>query len=274
MGDELVEGVLTDAAELVETEAEDGVVDNGGGDLGVDDAGGKDAEAVLFGVADEGGAGVEAHGLAVEEGGVELGGAVDFEPDAGVGDEGEADGVTFWEAVEGEGADAFDDAVLDGGIDLFAGHGGAEFVEGFGHAFCAAAEAHGAAEFFGFGAVEVGDDHGHFEDLLLEEGDAEGALEDGLEAGVDVVDGSFAIATVEVGVDHFADDGAGADDGDFDDDVVEAFGFHAGEGGHLGAAFDLEDADGVGALHHGEGGGVVFGEVGEIDGAAAASGGG
>ena len=67
-------------------------------------------------------------------------------------------------------------------------------------------------------------------------------------------------------MDHIALDGAGSDDGDFDHEIVEAVGFHAGEGCHLCAAFDLEDADGVGFLHEFEGGGIVFGECGEIDG--------
>jgi hypothetical protein len=47
---------------------------------------------------------------------------------------------------------------------------------------------------------------------------------------------------------HLADDGARADDGDLDDEVVEAVGAVAREGGHLRAALDLEHADGVGAL--------------------------
>lgn len=103
----------------------------------------------------------------------------------------------------------------------------------------------------------------------MEEGDAEGALEDGLEGGVDVFDGFAVGAAVEVGVDEVPDDGAGADDGDLDGEVIEDGGLHDGEGGHLGAGFDLEGADGVGFLEEGVGGGVVFWEGGEIDGFAA-----
>ena len=115
----------------------------------------------------------------------------------------------------------------------------------------AAAHADGLAELFGFGSGEVADDHGHAEELLLKEGDAEGAFEDGLEFGDGVGDGLFAaLAAAHVGVHHFADDGAGADDGDLDDEVVEAAGGVAGDGGHLGAGFDLEHADGVGAAEN------------------------
>ncbi len=34
---------------------------------------------------------------------------MDFHPGTGVGDEGEADGVGFWESVQGEGAHGLDD---------------------------------------------------------------------------------------------------------------------------------------------------------------------
>ena len=140
------------------------------------------------------------------------------------------------------------------------------------HAFVGALEGHGAAEFVGLGAVEAGDDHGHAEDLFLEERDAEGAGEDGFEGGVDVVDRLAAVAAVEVGVDEVADDRAGADDGDLDGEVVEGPGPHDGQGGHLGAGLDLEGADGVGAAEQVEDGGVVLGDAGEVDGVAALSG--
>ena len=66
--------------------------------------------------------------------------------------------------------------------------------------------------------------------------------------------------------------GAGADDGNLDDEVVKIFRLEARQGGHLRAAFDLEDADGVGFAQHGEGFGVVLRQGGEIDGMAARAG--
>jgi hypothetical protein len=69
-------------------------------------------------------------------------------------------------------------------------------------------------------------------------------------------------------VHHVADDGARADDRHLHHEVVEALGPQARQGGHLGAAFDLEDADRVGFLQH-----VVhlavLGQMGEVDRAAA-----
>lgn len=100
--------------------------------------------------------------------------------------------------------------------------------------------------------------------MFLEKWDAEGALEDGLEQRVDVIDLFLPVAAVEVGMDEIADDGAGANEGNLDSDVVEDFWLHARERGHLGAALDLENADGVGFLHHFKSGRVVHGEFCEI----------
>ena len=57
-----------------------------------------------------------------------------------------------------------------------------------------------------------------------------------------------ALAAAQKWVQHFTDDGAGADDGYLHHDVVEALGAQARQAGHLGAAFHLEQADGVGFL--------------------------
>ena len=75
---------------------------------------------------------------------------------------------------------------------------------------------------------------------------------------------SLSLTAAHVGMHHFADDGAGADDGDLDDDVVEAARRVVGEGSHLRAAFDLEHSDGVGVAESlvDEG---IFGQGSEID---------
>src|SRR3546814_16529278 len=51
-------------------------------------------------------------------------------------------------------------------------------------------------------------------------------------------------------MDHIALDRAGAHDRDLDHQVVEAFGLDPRQHRHLGAAFDLEDAQGIGLLDH------------------------
>ena len=49
---------------------------------------------------------------------------------------------------------------------------------------------------------------------------------------------------------HLPDDRAGADDGDFDDEIVEAVGLEPRQRRHLRARLDLEHADGVGRAQH------------------------
>jgi len=86
--------------------------------------------------------------------------------------------------------------------------------------------------------------------LFLEEGDAEGFVENFAEGLGRIGDGFLACAAAEIGVDHVALDGAWSDDGYFDDQVVKGARAEAREHGHLGAGFDLEDADGVGIGDH------------------------
>jgi hypothetical protein len=57
------------------------------------------------------------------------------------------------------------------------------------------------------------------------------------ERGSMLIDGLQAVAAVEVGVHHVADDGTGADDGDLDDDVVEALAGACGAGWPSGRGF-------------------------------------
>ena len=232
---------------------------------GVVDGDGFGTDAVLAGVAEESGDRVEAHGLVVDEAGEKLGGMVDLEPAGGVGDEGKGDGVALGKAVEGEGADCFDDFILHRDVDIALRHAETQSVaDGF-HAFVGTFEGHGAAQFIGFGAIEAGDDHGHAENLFLKERNAEGARKDGFEGGVDEVDGFAAVAAVEVGMDEVAHDGTGTDESDLDGEVVEILGLHDGQGGHLGAGLDLEGAHGVGAAEKIVGGGIVVRNLGEVD---------
>ena len=240
---------------------------DGAGPVGDLDVDGADFQAVALRVFDQHRGRVEAHGLVVEDGGGEGGEVFHLEIGRGVGDEREAGGVGLGESVEGEGADGLDDFVLGFRGQAVGGHAGAELDFEVLHALPGAAHADGAAQLFGFGSGEIGDGHGDAEELLLKERDAEGALEHGLERRVRVGDRFPALAAAHIRMHHFSDDGAGADDGDLDDEVVEAVGAVARERGHLRAAFDLEHADGVGALEDFVDFGI-FGEVGEVDGVA------
>ena len=110
------------------------------------------------------------------------------------------------------------------------GHAGAKAAFEIAHALHGAAHADGAAELFSLRAGEAGNDHGHAQKLLLKERHAEGSLEHGLEQRVRVGDFFLSLTAAHVGMHHFADDGAGADDGDLDDDVVEAASARCGGG--------------------------------------------
>ena len=72
--------------------------------------------------------------------------------------------------------DALHDVVLRLRADAVAGHAGAQAAFEVFHALHGAPHADGAAQFFGFGAGEAGNGHGHAQQLLLKERNAEGAL--------------------------------------------------------------------------------------------------
>ena len=67
-------------------------------------------------------------------------------------------------------------------------------------------------------------------------------------------------------------DRARTDEGYLDADVIELPGSHNRERGHLGAALDLEDADGIGFAHGVEGERVVDGDFSGIEGAVVSAG--
>ena len=226
--------------------------------VAVVDVGREDGDAVGLGVADDLGGGVEAHGLAVEQGGCEMGGVVSFEVSGDVDEECEGGGVGFGEAIFGEAAD-LEEALFG----EFAGvavveHAGDDFVVELVEFAVFSPGGHGSAEAVGLFGGESGADHGDAHSLFLEEGDAEGFLEDFAQRIARIADQFLAIAPPKIRMHHFPLDRPGADDGDFDDEVVEASGAEAGEHGHLGAGFDLEDADGIGVGDHVVDGGVFW----------------
>ena len=59
---------------------------------------------------------------------------------------------------------------------------------------------HGAPQAVCLTRCEAGGDDGELHDLFLEQGDAEGFLEDRFEGGMGIDDGLFAVAAAQVGV--------------------------------------------------------------------------
>ena len=172
----------------------------------------------------------------------------------------EAGGVRFRKAIQGKRRDGQHNAV--GGLtgDAVLRHPIAQQAFELRHALLGSLEAHGAAQVFGLPAGEARHHHRHPQQLLLEQRHAQRALEDRLEQRV-IVNHRFASgAAIQVGMHHLSDDGAGADDGDFDDQVVELLGLESRQRRHLRPRLDLEHADGVGGAQHAVDLGIIRGD--------------
>ena len=96
----------------------------------------------------------------------------------------------------------------------------------------------------------MGGDNGDVHRLLLEKWHAQGLAQHLAQLVLGEGDGFLALAAAQIGVDHVALDGAWPDDGDLDHQIIIIAGAQAGQHGHLGAAFDLENAHRVGAADH------------------------
>ena len=134
-----------------------------------------------------------------------------------------------------------------------------------GHRPVRALEAHRPAELVGLRRGEARQDDRHLHPLLLEEGDAQGPLEHGLQPRIQVGDRLLAVPAPQVGVHHVPLNRAGPDEGDLDDEVVETTRPDARKRVHLGARLDLEDPDRVGRADHVVNGRIVGREPGEIE---------
>ena len=75
---------------------------------------------------------------------------------------------------------------------------------------------------------------------------------------IETHDGFAAVTPGDNRMHELPDNGTRPHDCDLHGDVVEAGGFETTQTRHLCAAFDLEDADGIGLLHHA----IRFGIVG------------
>ena len=92
------------------------------------------------------------------------------------------------------------------------------------HSFLRTFESHRPPELFGLAARETGNLHGHSQQLLLKEGNAESAFENRFQTGVGVGDGLATLAAFQIGVGHVAGDRAGTDDRHLHHEVVEVHG--------------------------------------------------
>ena len=92
--------------------------------------------------------------------------------------------------------------------------------------------------------------------LFLKQRHPQRALQDFTHLLGGVLNRIDALAPTQVRVHHVALNRPGANDGDFDDQVVIASRLEPGQHRHLCPAFNLKHADGVGVADHGVHGGV------------------
>ncbi len=124
---------------------------------------------------------------------------------------------------------------------------------------------HGATELVGLTGAEARQRHGHAEDLLLVEDDAQRFPQDRFQKGM-IVDRRRGeptpsqLSMLDIGVDGAADDRTRPHDRHLHDKIFEAAGLGAQQGLDLGPALDLEGADRIPGADH-----VVDRLIGEID---------
>ena len=111
--------------------------------------------------------------------------------------------------------------------------------------------AHRAAELVGLARRKAGRHDRELHRLFLEQGDAERSVKNRLDLLIRVI-GNFlpTAAAAEVGMHHVSLNRPGSDDGHFNRQLVEILCPQPREHAHLSPAFDLKDADRIGAADH------------------------
>ena len=184
---------------------------------------------------------------------------------AGVGDQREAGGVGFGEAVQRERGDGLHDGVLRLSADAVLLHAGAQADLDVAHPRLGAFEAHRAPQLLGLAPAETGGDHRHAQKLFLKQRDAQRAAQHRLQRRMQALGLLPALAAPQKRMQHFSDDGAGPDDGHLHHDVVELLRAQPRQAGHLRAALHLEHADGVGVAQRRIHQRIVRGQMRQID---------
>ena len=207
---------------------------------------------------------VEPHRLVVQQRGIEGGRIVDLQIRAGIDDEREARRVRLGKPIERKRRDRQHDRIGGRADDAVGRHAGAQLALDLLHPLLRPLESHRPAQLLGFAAGESRHGHRHAQQLLLEERHAERALEDRLERRMGVDDRFLALAALQIRMHHLTDDRPRPDDGDLDDEIVEARRLEARQRRHLRPRLHLEDADRVGLLQHAVDGRIVGRETRQI----------
>ena len=209
-----------------------------------------DLDAVLPGVAHELCRRIESHGLGIEDRGAEDIRVESLEPAGGIDQQCEGRGMAFGKTVIAEPLDLLEASFGELPVIAFGDHAGDELVAIVVNGAVAPECRHCPAKLVGLPRREAAGIDGDLHGLLLEERHAERSLQNAAYFRARIVDRFLALAAAKIGVDHVALNGTGAYDGDLDDEIVEPARPQPRQHGHLGAAFDLEDAERVGPTDH------------------------
>ena len=199
-------------------------------------------------------------------GGDEGFGVVGLHPGGLVGDQGVRGRVAFVEAIIGELGHQVEDFAGLFRLEA-AGHGAVAEDFSLRVHFSADLLAHGAAQEIGGAEGVAGHGLGDLHHLFLVDHDAVGLGQDVVDGGVG---GGPFLAVLALAIGGDAGHRARAVEGDGGDQVFEAVGAHLAQDVAHALALELEDAAGVAALEHGEGGGVVERDAVDVDGDALA----
>ena len=219
---------------------------------------GANLDAVLTRIAHELRRLIKTHRLAVEDGGTEYVRVAAFDPRRGIDQQRKTRRVAFRKAVFAEPFDLAEAIFREITVIAAGGHAGDELVAEQMDVAGMAERGHGAAQPIRFVGREFGRGDGDLHRLLLEQRHAESSFENVLQfvsrpvrrirrwimLPVD------AVAPAQIGMHHVALDRPRPHDRDLDDEIVEASRLQARQHRHLGAALDLEHADGIGARKH------------------------
>ena len=168
--------------------------------------------------------------------------------------------MAFGEAVFAEPLDLPEAACGEVGVVAAGDHAFDELVLEAADRAAAPEGGHRTAQAVGLGGSEACGDDGNPHGLFLEQGYAECLAQDGFKLCPRVDDGLVSLAATQIRMDHAALDGARADDRNLDHEIVELPRSQAWQHGHLCAALDLEDAEGIGAAQHVVDGGFFPGD--------------
>ena len=201
-------------------------------------------------------------GVVLPDAGHEGFGVVGLQPCGLVGGHGESDRVGLAESEAAEGVEQLPHGV-DGAVGVAAAVGGV--TEGGLHG-CFAVGAEQAPPDVRAAEAAAGHPVHDAHDLLVVDRHPVGLGEDLGEVRVQVLGCGPAVACVEVGADHVGLHGAGAEEGDVHDEVVELLRAHGADELALPGGLDLEAPEGVGGADQAVGVRVVAGHGVEVRG--------